>query len=171
MNEIGKQILSIANAIQNESPMAGFPSTERRESQSEQVLPFSVVSNTRGYIEQVVHQINGCYEDSWFDACAVMIRRLIETLIIEVYEQHSIANKIKNTHGDFIYLKDLIDNIVSEPTWNLGRNTKKALPRFKDIGDLSAHNRRYIAYRNDIDKIIPDLRTVVQELVYLSGLK
>jgi len=41
----------------------------------------------------------------------------------------------------------------------------------KDVGDKSAHSRRYIAHRQDIDKLKDDLRTVVQELVYLSGLR
>jgi hypothetical protein len=40
----------------------------------------------------------------------------------------------------------------------------------KNVGDLSAHNRRYNAHREDIDKLIPDLRVVVQELLTLAGL-
>ena len=76
---------------------------------------------------------------------------------------HNIAETIKNSHGDFLYLRDLIAKTVAEPSWNLGRNTKTALPRLKSIGDLSAHSRRYVAHRNDIDKVIDDLRVVVQE--------
>ena len=40
----------------------------------------------------------------------------------------------------------------------------------KTVGDLSAHSRRYNAHKSDIDNI-PDLRVVVQELLYLAGLK
>jgi hypothetical protein len=50
---------------------------------SEQVLPMSVVADTRGYIEKVVLQANGCYEHQWFDACSVMVRRLVERDITE----------------------------------------------------------------------------------------
>lgn len=104
------------------------------------------------------------------DACAVMLRRLIETLIIEAFESHNIKAKIKNPNGDYLYLGDLITRTLNEPSWNLGRSTKIALPRLKNIGDQSAHSRRYVAHREDIEKIIPDIRVVVQELVYLAKL-
>ena len=130
-----------------------------------------MVKGTRGYIEKIVNQINGTYEKGWYDACAVMIRRLIETLIIEVYECNNLSHKIKKTTGDFLYLNDLIDKIISEKSWNIGRNTKHSLPKLKNIGDKSAHSRRFNARRWDIDKIIDDLRTVTEELIYLAKLK
>jgi hypothetical protein len=65
----------------------------------------------------------------------------------------------------------LIPALLNERTWNLGRQSKKALPKLKDIGDKSAHSRRYIALRTDIDKIQPHLRDVIQELVSIAGLK
>jgi len=114
--------------------------------------------------------INGCYEKGWFDACAVMIRRLLETLIIESFEKHGIQDKIKKD-GDYVYLRDMISKTLAEPSWSLTRNTKTALPKLKDIGDKSAHSRRFNAVRNDIEDIKTELRTVVQELIYLSGLK
>jgi hypothetical protein len=171
MNDIAHLVLSTAKSIQDEVPRTSAPPDEGLKPESEQVISFSLVRGTRGYIEKVTDQINGCYERGWFDGCAVMIRRLVETLIIETYEKHGIADKIKNPSGDFLYLSDLIDHIIDEKTWNLGRNAKKALPKLKSIGDLSAHSRRYNAYKPDIYNIIGDLRVVVQELVYLSGLK
>jgi hypothetical protein len=101
----------------------------------------------------------------------VMIRRLIETLIIEAFEHHKIADKIKTPGGDFFYLSDLITHTLNEKSWNIGRNAKQALPKLKSVGDLSAHSRRHVAHRSDIDKIISDLRTAVQELIYFAGLK
>jgi hypothetical protein len=84
MNKQGQLALSIAKNIQDEIPNRVLPPAEGLEPKSEQVLPFSVVRGSRGYIEKVVNQVNGCYENGWFDACAVMIRRLVETLIIEL---------------------------------------------------------------------------------------
>jgi hypothetical protein len=138
---------------------------------SEQVIPRSLVRGTRGYIEKIVYQINGSYEHGWFDACAVMIRRLVETLIIEVFEEKNIADKIKGPTGDFLYLRDLVSKTLAESSWNLGRNAKSALPQLKDIGDQSAHSRRFMAQRRDIERIIAPLRTAVQELMILAGLK
>ncbi|RBP48370.1 hypothetical protein DFR28_10899 [Arenicella xantha] len=100
-----------------------------------------------------------------------MIRRLIETLIIESFEKNNISHTIKNQTGDFFYLSDLISKTLTESSWNLSRNARQALPKLKDIGDKSAHSRRFNAVRNDIDKINPQIRVVVQELVYLAGLK
>jgi len=135
------------------------------------VISIVLVKNTRGYIEKISNQINGCYEKGWYDACAVMIRRLIETLIIEVFEKHNLSSSIKDGNGDYYFLRDLITLLLNDTSWSLGRNVKTALPHLKDIGDKSAHSRRYNAQRDDIDKIKSGLRDVVQELIYLSGLK
>lgn len=151
--------------------LLGNPPVEPQMPEREGVLPHSLVANTRGYIEKIVYQINGCYEKGWFDACAVMTRRLIETLIIEAFEHCNISANIKGPTGDYYFLRDLISRTLTESTWNLGRNTRNALPRLKDIGDQSAHSRRFIAQRADIEKIIPDLRVVVQELTFIAGLK
>ncbi|MEH2141633.1 hypothetical protein [Nostoc sp.] len=56
-------------------------------------------------------------------------------------------------------------------SWNLGRETKQALPLIKNLGDRSAHSRRFLAKKQDIDKIVPGLRVVVDELLHLGGLK
>ena len=115
--------------------------------------------------------VYGVYENGWYDGCAVMIRRLLETLIVEVFENYKIATKIQNPNGDFYYLSDLISCTLSETSWNLSRNSRQSMPKLKTVGDLSAHSRRYNAHKSDIDNIIPDLRVVVQELLYLAGLK
>jgi len=136
-----------------------------------QVINRTIIRGTRGYIEKICNQINGAYQNGWFDASAVLIRRLIETLIIEVYEHYNIQNAIKDHNGDYLFLRDLIDKVLNEPAWTIGRLTKKALPKLKEIGDKSAHNRRFIAQRNDIDIIIDPLRDSIQELIYLAQLK
>ena len=171
MTELGKAALGIAKRIQDGVPRQGIPPDEGLASESQQVIPFSVIRDTRGYLEKVANQINGSYEKGWFDACAVMVRRLVETLIIEAFEYHGIAHKIQDPNGDFLPLKDLVSLTLNETAWNLARNTKQGLPKLKLVGDLSAHSRRYTAHRQDIGKIIDDLRVVVQELVYLAGLK
>jgi len=170
MLDIAQVALVLAKGLQAELPKRGLPPEEAATPDSEQVLPHSVVRGTRGYIEKVVYQINGAFEHGWFDACAVMIRRLLETLIIETFEAHGLANKIKNPAGDFLYLRDLVSKTVAESSWNLSRNTKAALPRLKDVGDKSAHSRRFNAHRGDIVGLVDDLRVTVQALVYLAKL-
>lgn len=170
MSTLGKATLELAKNIQRDANQYQQPPEESSPSTSQQVLAFSIVSGTRGYIEKTVNQINSTYESAAYDACAVMVRRLVETLIIEAFEHHGKDAKIKNAHDEFYHLRDLIKCTLNE-SWNLGRNTKKALPKLKDIGDKSAHSRRYLAHRRDIDNIIDDLRIVSQELLYLANLK
>ena len=139
--------------------------------ETEQVLPAAVVENTRGYIERVVLQANGCYEHQWYDSCAVMIRRLVETLIIEMYQAKGKQNEIKDGNDNYQMLSHLVDKTLNDATWNLGRETKATLPLLKSLGDRSAHNRTYLAKKGDIDKIISGLRVVADEFLHSANLK
>lgn len=168
--EIGKA-LEVARQLRDGVRAKNPPPEEGGPSAEEAVVYFSLVRGTRPYLEKIVHQINGAYENGWYDASAVMIRRLIETLIIEVYEARGNVTKIKNSQGDFLYLRDLISTLLVESSLNLSRNAKQALPRLKNVGDKSAHNRFFTAHRQDIDRLVNDLRDVVQELVTLARLK
>lgn len=130
-------------------------------------FPSDIFDNTRGYLESISKQAIGCYDVGLYDACAVMTRKLLEILIIESFERFLISNKIKNTNGNFYYLSDLIDIFNKENIWNIGRNAQESLKSLKKMGDLSAHNRRYIARKGDLDKIKGDLRIVLEELIHL----
>jgi hypothetical protein len=138
---------------------------------SNSVLDFELVKGTRGYIEKVAQQVNRTYDGECFDACAVMFRRLIETLIIEAFEAYQIADNAKQPDGTFKQLSGLIETALDEKAWNLGRTARQELRRLKADGDRSAHDRRYLAQRSDIDNLKRDLRGVVQELVSLAKLK
>jgi hypothetical protein len=140
---------------------------------SEQVLPLDVIRPARRkYLERVVIQANGSYEHKWYDACSVMIRRIVETLIIELYEAKGRASDVKDArNGEYLMLSGLISTILKDAAWHLGRETKGALPEVKTLGDRSAHNRYYLATKQDIDRVIPGLRIIADELLSLSGLK
>lgn len=139
--------------------------------ESEQVLPLKVLEHTRTYFVKVITQANGCYEHQWFDACSVMIRRFVETLIVELYEAKGKAADIQDSNGDFHMLQKLIDATLSEKSWNLSRETKRTLPLVKKLGDRAAHNRRYVATKKDVDEIIPGLRIVADDLLHVAGIK
>ena len=171
MTRTAQNLFKAAKAIDLDVRKELGPPEEGRYSDTQVVIPRSLVRGTRGYLEKVANQVNGSYENGWYDACAVMLRRLIETLLIESFEKHGLSNSIKNSQGDFFYLRDLIGACLKEASWNLSRNCKQALPRLKDIGDKSAHSRRYLAQRGDVDPLLADIRVVVQELVFLAGLK
>lgn len=135
------------------------------------VIPVDVVKGIRGYLKEIVDQINGCYEHRWYDACSVMIRKLAEILIIAVFEKREVAAEIKGPDGNFLMLSKLIDRIKAKTEWNLGRETKPCLDKLKELGDRSAHNRHFLANKQDVDNIISGLRVTVQELITLADYK
>jgi hypothetical protein len=98
-----------------------------------------------------VDQINKAFDAELWDCSAVMCRRLLETLIIEMYERAGRATDIKGSDDQFMMLNGLITFIEADSTVHLGRNAAKGLKDYKQLGDLSAHNRRFNARRNDID--------------------
>lgn len=136
---------------------------------TEHVLPFDVVKGTRSYLEQIVNQANGCYEKGWYDACSVMVRKLVEVLIIAVYEKKGEAEAVKKD-GNFLMLAGLVDDIQTRTAWNLGRETKAALPLLKSLGDRAAHSRHYMARKADVDRVLPGLRVAVEDLLNHAGL-
>lgn len=121
---------------------------------------------TRGYLQKIAEQASRCYQYELYDASLVLIRKLIESLIIEAFERYGIESKIKDTDGNYFFLSQLISSLTNEVAWNLTRNTIKGLPKLKRLGDASAHNRRFLAQKSDIDKI-EDLRMILEEIIHL----
>lgn len=140
--------------------------TQRPEASSK-FFSLNILKNTRGYIENIAEQVIICYDIGVYDGSLVLLRKLIETLIIELFEKNNIENKIKGKDGHYLYLSDLIPKLIDEKTWNLSRNTTKSLPRIKKYGDLSAHNRRFSADKNILDGLKDDIRLVIEELVHM----
>ena len=157
------------------------PITERLNSLpvtafSDHYLDPSIVSNTRGYIESVCRQINVCCLHDAFDGAAVLIRKMAETLIIEMFEAKGIIVKVKNGQGNFFQLSDLIQLALAESDdpsgkWNLSQNAKKALSELKTLGDLSAHNRTFVAKKSDVARVRTGIRVLAQEMLSIAGIK
>lgn len=137
---------------------------------SDSLLPTDMFKNSRGYIEKVVSQINASHDTSLFDYCAVMCRRLLETLVIEVYEHKGWADELKGPDGHFMMFSGLLSHIEKEKRFNLGRNSLSGLKNFKKLGDESAHNRRFNAKKSDIDRIRDGMRVATEELLHLANL-
>jgi hypothetical protein len=136
------------------------------------VFPLVTLNQTkRGYLVAVGRQANGCFAAGWYDGCAVMMRRLLESAIIEAFEARAIASKIKDpATGDFLQLTAIVNAATTEQSWNLPRNVRKQLPSLRDLGHTSAHNRYYLARRDDIDKLAMAYREAVEAFLHLAGL-
>ena len=134
------------------------------------IIPIEVIQQTRrNYLVRVVEQVNESYRCGLYDCTAVMARRLLENLIIEVYEGKGRSSEIKQKNGYFLSFEDLIIYASKDSTLNLSRETTKALAETKRLGDQCAHNRRFSARHGDIDNLKQGLRIAAEELVHLCG--
>lgn len=142
----------------------------QRLPERDSVLPHGMFDRSRGYINRVLSQINQSYDLGLYDCCAVMCRRLLETLIIESFERAGRSDDLKGTDGNFHMLSGLVSVLEKDKSISLSRNGLRGLRDFKALGDLSAHNRRFNAQASDIDRVRDGLRVTVQELLHLAGL-
>jgi hypothetical protein len=125
--------------------------------------------HSRGYVRNIVHQINVTYDAACFDCTAVMIRRLFETLLIETFEHQKAMTEITDKNGDIFSLSVLIARMGATTSFTVSRQTKQAATHLKDVGDWSAHNRRHIARRSDVEQAGRHLRLACSDLMHLAG--
>jgi Domain of unknown function (DUF4145) len=136
-------------------------------------LPEPIWKNTRGYIEEVCRELNGSFHHGYYNAAAVMLRRLLETLLIESYEHFNRETEINDGGGNYLMLSDLAERACGENGHrgiNLGRDSKKALKDARSVGNWSAHARRFLAHAGDLTKLQAGMRLLVQELVQIADL-
>lgn len=132
---------------------------------SDALFDLSLVDAAPYYIKGTAKQMAQCYECRLYDATLVLMRKLIETLIIECFERFGIDDTIKGNNGDFLYLSDLIPKYLASSRWNASRNLNKSIKEVKKYGDLSAHNRYFQAKISDIDAFKFELRQTIQEII------
>ncbi len=135
------------------------------------ILPASLYENTRGYIESLSKQINASYENNIFDGCAVLMRRLLEICLILSYENQKIDAEIRDSHGNYKMLSEIVSNAIGNPKLSLSRNTKLCLEDFRSLGNFSAHKIYYNARKADIRKVLLEYRAAIEELLYKNGIK
>jgi len=126
-------------------------------------LPNDLIDNSHHVLQKTLWEANRCYDAACYNACAAMIRRLVEHLIIEAFERHNIADRIKQ-NAEYIEFGTLIGKAIAEPMLRLTRNTKRVLPELKFFGDLGAHNRMALVRKDDLDRLHSQIRAGVEEL-------
>ncbi len=161
--------ISISKSIQSDVDDLLGPPPDGTTSGVTPLLPTSRFRK-RGYLIQIVRQINVNYIQACYDGCAVLMRRLIETLLIESYEHKGKQAEILDSKGNYRGLDDIIAHAVGSNGLSLSRDAKRVLPTIKELGDRSAHNRKVLAHRSDIDRVRSDLRLVTDELLHEAGL-
>jgi len=138
---------------------------------TDELLPLEILDTAPYYIKLTAKQMNQCFECCLYDAVLVMMRKLIETLIIECFERYGIDGSIKDSNGQFFFLSDLIPKFVTSNKWNVSRNLESHIKLVKKYGDLSAHNRRFFAKKSDMNVFKFEMRQVVQEIIFIIDYK
>lgn len=134
---------------------------------TDEILPLDILDTAPYYIQRIAKQMNQCFECHLYDATLVMMRKLAETLIIECFERYNKDATIKDNAGQFYYLSDLIPKFVTSNKWNVSRNLEANIRKVKKYGDLSAHNRRFLAKKSDMEEFKFELRQMVQEIILI----
>src|SRR5699024_6498442 len=117
-------------------------------------------------IVSIAEQMCKCYDYGLYDACLVMMRKLIETLIIECFERHGVADEIKKDKH-YLFLSELIPAFINSKHWTVGRNITNNIAKVKKWGDTSAHTRRCIAKKTDFNEFKTELRIILQDIILL----
>jgi hypothetical protein len=133
------------------------------------IFDIAIVQGTRPYIEKFARQANTCYENECYDACMVMLRRLIEVLIIDCFEANKLQEKIKDTADNYLFLKKLIQQFSAEKNFNKSRNIDKNLESLIKLGNNGSHGKSLVQ-KQDIDQAQENIRFCIQELLSISGL-
>jgi len=138
--------------------------------ESPSIIPVEFIQGTYPHLEQMVSQINASYNYTLYDCSAVLIRRLMESLIIEVFIQKKQTNDIRENNV-FLPLERLIGKIKNNQNIILSRNIPQYMNNIKSLGDTAAHDRIYITQKQDIDEIKSEIRKTIKELLTLANIQ
>jgi len=128
------------------------------------LIPDSLLGNARACVVSLARQINGTYKFAFYDACAVLSRRIVETALIEKFSREGFDDKIRS-NGEYQQFSGIISVVNSKQFLKLSKGSDKHLELIKDIGDRAAHHRSYVTTKHDIDLIAPKLRALLTELL------
>jgi hypothetical protein len=149
-----------------------FPNLKRSEQIASEgsILPDGLFINTRGYIEKLCQQINAAYENNLFDACSVIMRRLLEILLIHCFQKAGKESSIKESDG-YKNLKTIMNIATSDPDIKITTDSTRAFNDLRELGNLSAHGITYTCKRGDIDSLRLRYRAAIEDLLNASGIK
>lgn len=124
----------------------------------------------RGYLDRLIKQINHSYINNCYDACAVLMRRLFEVMLVLTYQKFGIDDEIQDkSNSGYIMLDGIVKNSKNNSKLKLSR-IKNEFDSFRMVGNFSAHSITYTAGKKDIDDIKLNYRVMLEELYNKAGL-
>lgn len=133
------------------------------EINKEELFSLELLNDANSYYVKLLKSINSCYKYELYDACYVLIRKLISSLLIDIIE--------KNGHIEEIYdndkvkdLKEIISVFLNKSYWKYSKGINDTLNNIRLYGNNSVHNKYFIANKNDIDRDYHNYRFLIEEL-------
>lgn len=143
--------------------------TETIDSSSE-IIDENKFCGKKSFLTKLIKQINSSYKNNCFDACAVLMRRLFEILLVMSFQNQHIDDLIKDSTGNgYVMLERIVAIAQNNQILKLSRN-KTHYDTFRQVGNFSAHSITYTACAKDIDDIKIDYRAMLEELYNKAGL-
>jgi hypothetical protein len=152
-------------SFKSESDLAAeleLPESQQAVPAEPPFLPEEIIEDRYGVPKRILWEINRCYDAACYNACAAMVRHLIEMLIVAAFEHHNMSDKIKKD-GEYLPFSALIGKAAAEPLLKLGKGTKRVLPELKFFGDAGAHSRMILVRKHDLDRMHNQVRGAVEE--------
>ena len=122
------------------------------------------------YLDKLVWQINSCSGNNCYDACAVLMRRLFEVLLVLTYQNKGAEADITRPDGTHKMLEGIVKDARQNPKLGIPSRISNNYDVFRDVGNYSAHSITYTAGKLDIDKIARDYRVMLEDLYTRAGL-
>jgi hypothetical protein len=133
------------------------------------IIPAGLFEST--HLETLAIQINGTYQSGFYDACAVMCRRLLQCLLLLAFERAAKGEVTRDASGEYRACADIVGLASSNRHIKLAQGAGVVMGKLEYIGDLAAHHPTYTARQKDIDEQRLGFLRVVSELVHLAEIK
>jgi hypothetical protein len=133
-------------------------------------LPEDIAETMPHYIERLVPQVNGTFENDWYEASAMILRKFVEILIIELYVRRGAhADIVEPTTNEYLMLKPLIDKLTGDPRFGIPARVIAGLKNVKELGDIAAHDFKIRVRKSDLEKIQNSTRVAIERLIFVVG--
>ena len=136
----------------------------------DELIEESKFCGKRPFLTRLIQQINFTYGNNCFDACAVLMRRLFEVLLVLAYQNKGIEADITKPDGSHKMLESIVKDAVQNKTLGVPARISKNFNAFREVGNNSAHSITYTAGKLDIDNIARDYRVMMEDLYNRAGL-
>jgi len=150
------------------------PKTKKKQAKADRpsglYLQPEILDRMPPYIVRLVPQINGTYDQEWYEGTAMVLRRLMETLIIELYTRRGWSRDVQDPDtNEFLQFKSLIDKLNGDARLRMQRRTIEGLNKVKEVGDTAAHDFRIRIRKSDLDRIQSAVRLTCERLIFTIG--